>query len=567
MPSIRILPEELVNKIAAGEVVERPASIVKELVENSIDAKSTRITIDIQQGGKKLIRLADNGCGMEREDAILAFERHATSKLRDEAGLWAIKTMGFRGEALPSIASVSRLMMVTSIDAARLGVKVEIEGGRLIGVYDTGAPKGTLVEVKDIFFNMPARLKFLKAMNTELRHIIEIVTQHAIANYRIHFTLSHNRKLLFDFPDSRDIRSRLHQIYGMEFVESLKEIDSKSDHLNVHGFVSLPQVTMADRTHQVFFVNGRPVRNATLTHALYEAYRNTIHKDRHPVAFLFIEMEPASVDVNVHPTKREVAFRDQGSIHDMVVTAIRERIGSLETVNDKERKDIISEHFQWRDIENGKWWEVESDVAFHSRVMEEMQGYLLSTDREDYRFIQIDGTFIVAVSHQGITIIDQHAAHERILYETLKKAYNFKQITSQSLLIPVVIELSPAETIILREQMGLITSIGIEVEEFSGASFIIRSVPSVLSGCDPRMLLLDLLTTISKNTSTNLMDAVMATMACHGAVRANQPLNSNQMSQLMKDLEKTDMPHTCPHGRPTIIRFMTEELKRMFKRR
>lgn len=570
MGLIKVLPEVLINKIAAGEVVERPASVVKELIENSIDALADEINIDISHGGKKLIRISDNGTGMSKEDALVAFERHATSKIHSEKDLERIDTMGFRGEALPSIASVSRVIMMTSEKGASSGTKIEMEGGRITKVSEAGASQGTVIEVKDIFFNTPARLAFLKGINTELSHIAGTVELQALGHPEISFILKHNKKVLLSLTNAANHIERIHQIYGREFVENLLEIKSDPrekdyNRINLIGYISKPPYSRADRSLQNIFVNRRTVKNPVLSHAIAEGYRSLMMKDRHPVVFLFLEVDHKEVDVNVHPTKREVRFRNPSILHDLVVRSIR---GAFSL---KSTEDITETGIEKHDAETVK--EAIERYMRKADMVEEEKGRPIGLGfhfRPDNAlrkaFLHAFETYIVTLDEKGITIIDQHAAHERILYEKLKSGKTEIQI----LLTPERIELATREAIILKENIDIFKNIGIEVEEFGSNTFLIRSIPAPLKGVDIKKLLIDILDELRKGrrlSQINGIERIRMIVACHGAVRANQSLTPEEMANLMEELNRTELPHTCPHGRPTKISFGIVDLEKMFKRK
>ncbi len=566
MGLIKILPEILINKIAAGEVVERPASVVKELVENSIDAGADEIVVDILHGGKKLIRVADNGAGMSKDDAILSFERHATSKIYEEGDLYRINTMGFRGEALPSIASVSRVLMVTSENGSSSGTGIEIEGGKVLNISETGPSKGTVIEVRDLFFNTPARLAFLKGTNTELSHIVGAVESAALGHPEISFFLKHNRKEILSLTKARDFIERIHQIYGRELVESLMEVKSglllkDINGITFSGYISNPPYSRPDRGMQAIFINRRPIRNQVISHAISEGFQSMIMKDRYPAVFLFFEIDTKEVDVNVHPAKREVRFRNSSMIHNIVAGAIKETLSGRtpEETYEGEREKIIPEGVK----EALERYMERSEASLEERRQVGLD-ILLEPKSPVRNALHAFRSYIISVSEDGITIIDQHAAHERILYESLRG----DKIEIQGLLVPVTIELSSRESLILKEKLDTLKGIGIEIEEFGDNTFIIRSIPAILKDADHRSLVLSIIGDLEeKIPKIDELERIRTLMACHGAVRANQSLTSEEMASLIEELEKTELPHTCPHGRPTTIRFTLSDLEKLFKRK
>jgi DNA mismatch repair protein MutL len=602
MPSIQILPENLCNKIAAGEIVERPASIVKELVENSVDAGATRITIDVEESGRRLIRVSDDGGGMEPEDARQAFLRHATSKLRTEADLSAIRTMGFRGEALPSIGAVARVRMVTAPAGGGDGTEIRIRGGTIDRTQVTAAPVGTVVEVEELFYNTPARKKFLKSNATELSHILHAVQQQALPNFGIHFRLTHNGAILLELPAVRDELERVAQGAGREAGEDLLEValgpDAAVSGIRLKGWISKPGYFRTSRDHQEFFINRRAIKNPSLSHALTDAYGTLLARGRHPVAYLFIEMDPASVDVNVHPAKREVRFRDTQAIHRAVKDTLRERLrreGLPVEPSAEATPYSLSGSPAARPYPEGgppaSPGRPEAGSREQLREASEIYRPLLGPDevpqaagsRESAEGLrtpgiqplgQVDRTYIVATfagdSGPELHLIDQHAAHERLLFEQLMAQRRNSGIDVQPLLIPEVTEFGAAEALRLREMLPMLGGIGLEVEEFGERSFRIRSAPALLGTIDGRSLLRDILDDAAAGavpTAEETLESVIASMACHAAIKAHQALQTEQMSRLLDDLYRYEVPPTCPHGRPIRVRFGRPELEKWFQRR
>ncbi len=585
MPSlIKVLPENLINKIAAGEVVERPASVVKELIENAIDAGAGEIFVEIEQSGRRLIAVSDNGSGMSREDARTAFERHATSKIASESDLETIRTMGFRGEALSSIASVSQVTMVTAQKGANAGTVIDIEGGTVRNIGDAAASPGTSLKVKHLFYNTPARLKFLKSASTELSHIISAVSHQAMARPDIRFRLTHDKKTVLDLPHSSGIRDRAFQIHGSELAENLIEFSGGRDSVRVYGLIARPTYTRGDRTSQEFYINGRFVKNASLSHALYAAYADLIMRDRHPAGFIFIDLDPTLVDVNVHPAKAEVRFRNQSQIHDLVRDVIREALGS-------HGRPARQADIGGRESGQGYTDRVKEAIAdFASRTSEYGSTHPLfpregAGGRDDvllprlpvglspaplFPLAQVHDSFIVAQSNDGMALIDQHAAHERVLFEKLQDQYAAGTIPVQDLLLPVQVELGHAEKEMLAEYLPELKRLGFLVEEFGGATFVIKTVPALLAGGDYKRLLVDILDEIKVHGKSGKMDAlrdeVLSVMACHPAIKVHRRLSMQEMEGLLEDLFSCRMPHSCPHGRPTVVRFPMDEIKKMFKR-
>ncbi len=584
---IKILPDHVINKIAAGEVVERPASVVKELIENSIDSGATEIFIDIEQAGKRLIRIADNGFGMSNEDARTAFLRHATSKITDDVDLEDIRTMGFRGEALSSIAAVSHIRLLSAMKGAPSGVLIEIQGGTVKDVSDAAAPEGTSLEISHLFYNTPARLKFLKSPATEFSHILTAVSRQAMAQPTIRFRLTHNKKSVLDLPPSSSIKERVFQLSGGEIAENVIEFTGGSGGIQIHGLIGRPGYTRSNKTYQDFFVNRRSVRNPSLTHALYSAYGDMLMRDRHPVAFIFLEIDPTLVDVNVHPAKAEVRFRNQSQLHDLVRDVIREGLrgmsASSATMHADGVREAVSAYLDSAECgvrsaeyanstSRMKTTATPAEMAFSSSS--DLLGFHseLSTPNSAllYPIAQIHDSFIIAQSREGMAIIDQHAAHERVLFERLQDQFGAGQVPVQVLLVPVQVELGPAQSSLLAEYLPELARLGFLVEDFGNNTFVIKAVPVLLVGSDARRLLLDILDEVNVQGKSGKMDEVrddvLSTMACHPAIKVHRHLEQQEMEKLLADLFQCRMPHTCPHGRPTVFRFSMDEIKKMFKR-
>jgi DNA mismatch repair protein MutL len=597
---IKILPDHVINRIAAGEVVERPASVVKELVENAIDAGATGIQIDILQAGRRLIRITDNGVGMSNEDARIAFERHATSKISTDADLEAVRTLGFRGEALSSMAAVAQVRMLTAERGAPSGTMIEIEGGRIKTVSACAAPQGTSLEISHLFYNTPARLKFLKSPATEFSHILTAVSRQAMAHPAIQFKLTHNNKSVLDLPVSTSAKERVFQLYGGEIAENLLEFTGGRDTVRVQGLLGRPGFTRADKTYQDFTVNRRAVRSPSLSHALYAAYGDMLMRDRHPVGFIFIDIDPALVDVNVHPAKTEVRFQNQSQIHDLVRDAVREGLrthglpergtqavsgfdpdgvkeafedyftpGSPKVYPMVQKKPLAVPHRRKSDISPSE--PQSGDILPQTQSRQPMAPP--AEPASDSFFIpvaQIHASFIIAQTQEGMAIIDQHAAHERVLFEKLQDQYGAGNIPVQHLLIPLQMELGPAQSILCSEYLPDIRRIGVIIEDFGNGTFVIKAVPSLLAGADYKGLILDILDEINAHgksrTLHDFQDEVLSVMACHPAIKVHRKLDMREMEHLLADLFKCRMPHTCPHGRPTIVRFSIAGVGKMFKR-
>ncbi|RJR21985.1 MAG: DNA mismatch repair endonuclease MutL [Nitrospiraceae bacterium] len=576
MSKISILPDLLINKIAAGEVIERPASVVRELVDNAIDAGATDIEVEVLHGGKKLIKVSDNGCGMDREDAVMCFERHATSKIKTEEELFDISTLGFRGEALPAIASVSKITLSTSPADADCGTKVEIGAAHKKEISDAPPVRGTMIEVRDIFYNTPARRKFLKTNPTELTHIIDTVVQKAFAYPGIAFRLLHNNSEVLNAASASDIKERFGQLYGDEMAGEFINVKKESKAITVNGFTSSPDFTRAARSHQLIFINRRPVKNTTVNHAVYNAYDNQIPGGRHPAYFLFIDIDPRSVDVNVHPAKREVKFERPDEIHRFVRAAVYEALNPGHVIDVTAPSVFQRSGFQ----RSTGYQNIQRD---YPAVSEPVSGILNSNSQTDIftsgitpdvpSFFHIGESFIATATNDGLLIIDQHAAHERIMYEKfLKKT----AIESEPLFLPLRIELPVKEYSIIIKHRDILRGLGMDVEEFGGNNVIIRSIPRTLNKADARGLLLNVAEGILEEetsgisrdiTEESLLKNIAARIACHKSVRGSEQLSNEELSRMMSDLDKADEPDRCPHGRPTRIYLSLDDLKKMFKRK
>ncbi len=598
---IKILPDHVINKIAAGEVVERPASVVKELIENSIDAGAREILIDIEQAGRRLIRITDDGCGMSKEDARTAFLRHATSKIAGDEDLAAIRTLGFRGEALSSIASVSQVRLLSALRGAPSGVLIEIEAGKFKSAADAAAPQGTSIEVVHLFYNTPARLKFLKSAGTEFSHILTAVSRQAMAHPSVRFRLTHNKKMALDLPLSTSVKERAFQLYGGEIAENVIAFSGGRDGVHIHGLIGRPAYSRADRTYQDFYVNHRAVKNPSLTHALYSAYGDMLMRDRHPVGFIFVEIDPAFVDVNVHPAKAEVRFRNQSQVHDLIRDVTRAGLreqgmpiietniqaeghadGVREALGDYLKGDMPgdiavaerkpSPFFGRRKSDmRAPSLHIGSDLSSRKETYADLPPQVeLLPDHDLFPIAQIHNSFIIAQSREGMAIIDQHAAHERVLYEKLQDQFGTGLVPVQNLLVPDQVELGPAQSSLLSEYLLELHKLGFIVDDFGNGAFVIKAVPSLLVGADYGKLLLDVLDEVNVHGKSGrideLRDEILSVMACHPAIKVHRHLAYREMEELLNSLSKCRMPHTCPHGRPTVVRFSMDDIKRMFKR-
>lgn len=561
MPKISILPEELRNKIAAGEVVERPASVVKELIENSIDAGSSNIEIDILRAGKRLIRVSDDGEGMDREDALLSIQRYATSKIKSEDELFDIKTMGFRGEALASIASVSKINLITS-KRSEIGTAVEIIGGEIKNTQNIST-RGTTVEVWDLFFNTPARKKFLKSDSTENYHIIDIVIRISLSHYWIGFVLRSNKKEVLRLPPALSHKERIIQIFGTEFMDGLIELKRVDRDASLIAFISKPTNLNSHKNKQYLFVNNRSIRDTLLTSAIYSGYEGFLSKDSHPIFFLFLNIDPKDVDFNVHPTKREVRFKNRSLVYDYVKASIKEALKGFVYEFKKE---------PYRDTNYTIKASLESSIYENLSISEPIKPFV-SYDYEKIPFLYLGDTFVAISENEGLTIIDYHASHERINYERLLKGLkNEKGLTSSlRLLIPYQIRLNSSQYQLILDNLDVLKRFGFDMEEFGHNTLIIRGIPDFLKKCDINSLINELSDFFKNEIKSDtpfesIMKSLAARLACHSSIRGKEIPDGYKIAELIKDLNSTENPNVCPHGRPTRISFTINELRRLFKK-
>lgn len=590
MNRIKILPENIANKIAAGEVVERPASVVKELVENSIDAGATKIVVEIKSGGVSLIRVSDDGCGMSRDDALLSLERHATSKIRDVDDIYAIKSLGFRGEALPSIASVSRFELLTSEGDIGAGTSIRIEGGKILDIKDAGLARGTIITVQDLFYNVPARRKFLKSNQTETSHIINLMTLNALPYPEVAFKLIDNGKEVFSIEKGMDLKARIGVLFGHDFADALLPVDWKSLEMRIGGFISKPEFTFSNKSKEYFFVNNRASQNKTLLFAVSEGYRTLMPAGRNPFCFLFISVDPSKVDVNIHPTKRDVRFVNEAAARDAVVSAVRSSLDlfydmpafaankvTVETPRPESGvKDALGRFFDSQaagPVDRAhKRPALSSAISFQEHKRPEAEP-LPRGDIQVIPFVlgQTNKLYILAETPDGIVIIDQHAAHERVLYERTMAAIGGGRLDIQKLLLPVTVELPKAQAAFVSQHIGTMERVGIGISSFGQDSFIIDAVPAFAQMGDVKGMFLDALAELeeeSKTTKTiEAFEEKMVRTLCRQAVKARDRLDMKEQISLVQDLFACAIPHTCPHGRPTMIKITNDYLEREFKRR
>lgn len=565
MSVIKIMDEILSNKIAAGEVVERCVSVVKELVENSIDASSKKIKIELKESGIKEIKVTDDGTGMDREDAINAFGRHATSKLLNEDDLFRIDTLGFRGEALPSIASVSEVILKTS--TGDIGTEVTIKGGKLINESKTDSRKGTIITVKNIFYNTPARLKHLKSIYAELAVITDYVDKMALANPSISFSLYNDSKLLFNTDGSNDLLKVINEVYGLNVSKKMIKIEASDDEYDIEGYISYPEVTKSNRNHITTFVNGRLVKNYELIKAINDSYHTYKPEDKYPIVVLNIKVDFSLVDVNIHPTKQDIKFGKIEELKSLLSISIKEALNKTLLIPEVNTK-VEDKTIEYEDIKLSL-----EDISVNETHNEESKEVLITNNKMDIPMIYpiglAKGTYIIAQNELGIYLIDQHAANERINYEYyLKKVPSNKDV--QNMIIPITIELTKKEYIIVKENINILEDLGFEVEEFGENSLIFRSHPVWLKQDyeeESIKRLLDLIVLIEKDfNKEKFMENIAITMSCKLSIKANENISLDEMELLIKKLRACDNPYTCPHGRPTIISFTNYELEKLFKR-
>ena len=579
---IKILPDTIASQIAAGEVVDRPYSVVKELIENAIDAGAHQIEIDVMQAGRRLIQVTDDGSGIPSDELTLAVCRHATSKLNKAEDLFNIRTLGFRGEALASIGSVSRLSMITNTRENPVGAKLTVEGGEHVETATIAAAAGTRVSVEDLFFNLPARLKFLKSDSTENRHITGLVTRYALAYPHIRWSVTQDEKPIFQTTGSGERLEILQALFGPTEAGKLMPVNFEERHLKVEGYISSLSLTRSNRKDITVFVNGRWVQDPMLTSAVIRAYNTMLMVGRYPVAVLFISLPPEQVDVNVHPAKAEVRFRDQDAVFSGVQRAIRRGLLAFTPIPDLNTTRLwgrgIPEtggpswqqgSFTVADDTNEETVTVEAVVTSQFETAHP-QPTLPGSHLPLLRLVgQVASTYLIAEGPDGLYLIDQHAAHERVLFDQLMAQFNAKSIPSQALLDPVVIDLTPEKAGILEQQLEVLLNLGFEIESFGPNTFVIRSVPIVVDRTDPR-LAIEAIVNAFEEDETPLMAEVEARVAARVckrmAVKAGQILSEAEQRNLLLNLESSHSPRTCPHGRPTMIHLSVNLLERQFGR-
>ena len=597
MSKIQIMDEVLANKIAAGEVVEKCMNVVKELVENAIDAKATSIKIELMDSGVKEIKVTDDGIGMDREDAVLAFSRHATSKVKNENDLFHIGSLGFRGEALPSIASVSNVTLNTNNGV--VGTEVEIHGGKLIAVNPSELAKGTSILVRDLFYNTPVRLKYLKSLYTELAYITEYVNKMALSYPEIRFVLTNNDKVLLKTDGSGRLLKVINDIYGLSVTKKMIEIKNENEDYQISGYISYPELQKSNKNAITLLVNGRVIRNLDIIRYITDSYHTYIPQDRYPIVVMKIDVDPILVDVNVHPTKMDIKFSKMDTLKDLITKTITSKLESLtlipdailETTVDENRTRISTvytpDRFQEFD-ENKKEEEFqefekitltfetqEETTPYQKNSIEDNNTTSVTTEVKKERIKKmypvglVHGTYIIAENEDGMYIIDQHAANERVNYEYyLREMSNPKPIT-MDLLVPITLELTSNEYIILKEHFDILDQLGIGYEEFGFQTLLIRSVPVWLTKSNIEVALrkiFDIITVREDFRLDRYLDHIAATVACKASIKANDHIELSSMEVLLERLRSCENPFTCPHGRPTIITYSKYDLEKLFKR-
>ena len=584
---IKILPDHVANKIAAGEVVDRPASVVKELVENALDAGATQISVEVVAGGRKSISVSDNGSGMSRDDALLSVERHATSKILDADDIENVSTLGFRGEALAAISAVAQFSLATRRADAVSGVEVVMSGGKMQDVREAGCPPGTTIHVRHLFYNIPARRKFLRSEQTELAHVRQMFLVYALSYPEVGFTLTVDGRETYRLSAGAGADDRLRELFGAEFMKSLRPVKSRTGEITVSGYAGLPQASRADRTEQYIFINRRPAAAPMLGHALAEAYHTLLPKGRYPVLFLYIEMEPSMVDVNVHPAKKEVRFRKPSDVRDAVIQAIRQALSNpqesaVAAASPAGPALAIQPLIAISDLPKPHTFSyprlpmVPSEGAERTALpaaSNDGQGSAAAPSRpwSWCRVLgQVGGLYVVMETEEGLVLMDPHAAHERLLFERYMKEVTANRVASQGLLAPETVEILPQDAQRVRENLPLLKTMGFGISEFGGDAFLVDALPTCIGDASAS----DLLTAVaqsmesggSRGGTERWAEEDVAQAACKAAVKARDRLTLHEIEQLVVDLAGAEMPYTCPHGRPTVIFMSFNELHKKFGR-
>ena len=589
---IHIMPTRLVNQIAAGEVVERPASVVKELLENSLDAAATRIELDVEQGGIKSIRIRDNGYGIHKDDLALSLSPHATSKIRSVEDLEQVKSLGFRGEALPSIASVSRLSLTSRWHDQAEAWCIDTQASERLDVRPAAHANGTTVEVRDLFYNVPARRKFLRTEKTEFSHLEDVVKRIALSRFDVEITLRHNNRAVRQLRKAEDRlqqEKRIAGVCGPAFIENAVYIDYAIDDLRLWGWIAKPVFSRSQADMQYFYVNGRMVRDKLVTHAVRQAYQDVLYHGRHPAYVLFLEMDASAVDVNAHPGKHEVRFRQGRQVHDFLFRAIHKSLADVRPDSDDNQlaattlggvsaaaqgtaaQDYSQQSkFSWQ---AGERHHVSEQMSAYGKMVQAASAVVPENDEEipplGYARAQLHGIYIVAENAKGLVLVDMHAAHERITYERLKQQQQ-QGIQSQPLLVPVTLDVSEKEAALVEHSSEIFNELGFEIDRTGHETVRIRQVPVLLAQGDNEELVRDVFSDLLKHGSSTriheAMNEILSTMACHGSIRANRKLTLPEMNALLRDMEQTERSGQCNHGRPTWVQLSIDELDKLFYR-
>ncbi len=593
--TIKTLPDHLINQIAAGEVVERPSSVVKELVENSLDAGARRVKVILDQGGKRAIRVVDDGVGMRRDELALCLKRHATSKIASLEDLESLATLGFRGEALPSIASVSRLDLASKHEEEALGWKMKVRRGDISASEPSSIHSGTRVDVENLFYNVPARRKFLRTDRTEFNHVDLLLRRFALARFDVGFELEHNGKsttVLTPAISESEQDRRIDRVMGREFLQHSIRINEQRGEIALHGWVAEPRYNRAQADRQFYFVNGRAVRDRVISHAVRKAFQDVLFHGRHPAFVLFIELPPEGVDVNVHPQKHEVRFRDARSVHDFLFSALHRALADAGSGAPRPGAGLLDRGpvavDAYPPVQAGMAMPVRDQLRAYSTLLgpgsgrssgSELTGAVGvdpgpgpegETPPLGYALAQLHGVYILSQNTAGLVMTDMHAAHERITYEQLKSRYGKEGIKSQRLLVPVSVKLSETEANLAEEKKDALKDLGLVADRSGPETVLLREVPSLLSHADAARLLQDVLADISSMGESQRVEEesneILSTMACHGSVRANRQLNIPEMNALLRDMERTERSAHCNHGRPTWVQLDMSMLDRLFLR-
>lgn len=605
---IHALPPQLVNQIAAGEVVERPASVVKELVENCFDAGASQISVEIEHGGARLIKIRDNGCGIEKEDLPLALARHATSKIQSLQDLEQVATMGFRGEALPSISSVSRLSLISRVKSADCAWRVQADGSEEdLDPQPDPHPPGTTIEVCDLFHNTPARRKFLKTDKTEFAHIDTLFKRMALSRFDIAFELKHNQREIFNFKKAEtqaEQEQRIAHIFGSAFLENSVNIDFNASGMHLHGWVGLPTFSRSQQDMQYFYVNGRLIKDRLVTHAVKQAYQDVLFHGRHPVYVLYLVLEPALVDVNAHPQKLEVRFREGRTVHDFLFKALHRSLADVRPkaaqVPDVETRPNVQQVVDFQPLpaseaspvsrqsyqpsavarQSSLPLDVDAQIAAYTQLVAPANKFAIQEPSVEqktvtvpplgYAVAHLHDVYILTETENGIILVDAHAAHERVTYEGFKTQYHQGSVPSQPLLLPVQVQVSSAEADLADDQQAFFMSLGLELNRIGEEMIVVRAIPALLFGVDIALLVKDVLADIIEHGMSQRLEEqsneILSSIACHGSVRANRRLTVPEMNALLRDMEKTERSGQCNHGRPTWVELSKKELDKLFLR-